>query len=188
MACSGSAKFMVNFTVATAAGVNWLQAQAMGGVTPRNVTITANPQNLPAGTYTGTVTISSPGAGNSSVTVPATLTVTGGPSIQLSTTSLAFAYQTGQAQPASQAVTITATGGAQIGFTAAASTSPSWLTIFPTSGTTNTGIAQSSITATVNAAGLAPGTYTGSIIVTPAGGDPPTRTLTLPLPGAPPRP
>src|SRR5260370_27892721 len=160
MACSGSAKFMVNFTVATAAGVNWLQAQAMGGVTPRNVTITANPQNLPAGTYTGTVTITSPGAGNSSVTVPVTLTVTGGPSIQLSTTSLAFAYQTGQAQPASQAVTITATGGAQIGFTAAASTpgtSPSWLTIFPASGTTNTGIAQSSVTATVNAAGSSAG-------------------------------
>src|SRR5260370_16704354 len=172
MACSGSAKFMVNFTVATAAGVNWLQAQAMGGVTPRNVTITANPQNLPAGTYTGTVTISSPGAGNSSVTVPATLTVTGGPSIQLSTTSLAFAYQTGQAQPASQAVTITATGGAQIGFTAAASTSPSWLTIFPASRTTNTGIAQSSITATVNPAGPPPLPHTRNNLRNPPARNP----------------
>ena len=189
---SSALNFTVTSNVSTPAGVNWLQAQAQGGITPSNVTISVvNTQSLPAGTYSGTVTISSPGAGNTIVTIPVSLTVTGGASLQLSVTSLSFAYQTGQAQPPSQSVTITASGGAQIAFTAAASTtaSPTWLTITPTSGTTGSGVAPASITANVNATGLAPGTYTGTITITAAGSSTPlTVTVTLVVTGAPPAP
>jgi uncharacterized protein (TIGR03437 family) len=195
LSSSGAA---LNFTVAanvtTPAGVNWLQAQAQGGTTPSNITISVvNTQSLPAGTYSGTVTISSPGAGNTTLSIPVSLTVTGGGggSLQLSVTSLSFAYATGQAQPPSQSVTITATGGAQIAFTAAASTtaSPTWLSITPTSGTTGSGVAPASITANVNATGLAPGTYTGTITVTAAGSTTPQLiTVTLVVTGAPPTP
>jgi uncharacterized protein (TIGR03437 family) len=175
---NGALVTVSNVNTSTTTGQSWLQAattSSLGGIS-----VTANPFGLGSGSYSGTVLVTTT---SGSLSIPVNLTVggSGQASITLSTTSLSFAYQTGQAQPPSQSVTLTAAGGAQVSFTAVASTTttPSWLSIIPTSGIVGVGIAPASITASVNAAGLAAGTYTGTIAVTPTGGSPQNVTVTL---------
>ncbi|MFN0100660.1 MAG: BACON domain-containing protein [Bryobacteraceae bacterium] len=74
LSSSGTA---LNFTTAatTASGGAWLTATPASGTTGATVTIGVNPAGLAAGTYTGTVTITAPGASNSPQTVSVTLTI-----------------------------------------------------------------------------------------------------------------
>ena len=81
--------------------------------------------------------------------------------ITASTTSLSFSVNAGAAAPPSQSVVITSPG-ASLTFTAA--TSAPWLSVSPTSGNVNNTLAIS-----VNPAGLAAGTYNGTVTVTPSG-------------------
>jgi uncharacterized protein (TIGR03437 family) len=181
---NGAAATITSVNTNTSTGQNWLQA--VTGAALGTITVTANPFGLGAATYIGTVSVNTT-VGTLSFQV--NLTVGGGaPSnITLSTTALSFAYQTGQAQPPSQSVTLSASGGAQIAFTAAATTttSPTWLSITPTSGTVGAGIAPASITANINATGLAAGTYSGTITITQPGANPLTITVTLTVTAAP---
>ena len=93
--------------------------------------------------------------------------------------ALSFSYTLGAANPASQNVVI-AVIGATLSFTAAASTTSDgdWLHVSPTSGPANNTLAVS-----VTPAGLAAGTYNGTIAITPSGaGNPPAMvsvTLTV---------
>jgi uncharacterized protein (TIGR03437 family) len=67
----GSAPNMTYTTqVATSTGGQWLTVTPANGSIPQNLTITATPTNLTPGSYTGTVTVSSPG-----VPVPQVITV-----------------------------------------------------------------------------------------------------------------
>jgi len=54
----------------------WLQVLPLTGTTPRSLSLTANPSGLAPGTYSTSVTATSPSAG--SVILPVTFTVTGG--------------------------------------------------------------------------------------------------------------
>jgi M6 family metalloprotease-like protein len=63
-----------SFTVA-ASGGSWLSATPASGAVPATLTVTANAANLTAGTYNGSIAITVPGAVNSPLTVPVTLTV-----------------------------------------------------------------------------------------------------------------
>ncbi len=69
----------LNFTatVSTGGGGNWLSVSPPSGVTPGTLTVSVNPLGLPAGTYTGTVTIASAAAANSPRTIPVTFTISG---------------------------------------------------------------------------------------------------------------
>jgi uncharacterized protein (TIGR03437 family) len=61
------------------AGQTWLSVSPTSGtasMTPTNLTVTVNPQNLQPGTYTGTVAITSPSASNSPQNINVTYTVT----------------------------------------------------------------------------------------------------------------
>jgi trimeric autotransporter adhesin len=53
----------------------WLTVSAAPGTAPSNVTISANPGSLAAGTYTGKVTVSSPAAVRSPATIAVTMNV-----------------------------------------------------------------------------------------------------------------
>lgn len=57
---------------------SWLGVNADSDTVPATLTISANPKNLPPGTYSGTVSISAPGAVNSPRTVNARLTISKG--------------------------------------------------------------------------------------------------------------
>ena len=94
----------VAFNVATS-GQSWLSATlgsgTVGAPTPGTVSVAVNPNGLSAGTYNGTVTITSSAA--SSLSVPVTLTVTGvPPAISATPASLTFNYIVGGSLPAGQ--------------------------------------------------------------------------------------
>jgi uncharacterized protein (TIGR03437 family) len=59
-------------------GINgtWLSVAPATGTTPLNVTVTANPSQLAAGTYAGSITVQSTATGIASLTVPVSFTVT----------------------------------------------------------------------------------------------------------------
>lgn len=144
----------VSFTDSTSEA-SWLSVGSTSGTTPGSIRVSVHPGTLAAGTYTGSVLISSRAG---SVTVPVTLTITpaaGG--IAVSPTSLAFSYQQGGTVPPSQNLSVTSSG--TMNFTDSAS-GGTWLSVGSTSGTT-----PGSIKVSVAPGTLAVGTYTGSVVV-----------------------
>jgi len=73
----GSTGTALSYTVTTStiSGGNWLSATPAGGTTPGTEDVSVDPTGLAAGDYTGNVTISSSGAGNSPQTVAVTLAI-----------------------------------------------------------------------------------------------------------------
>ncbi len=84
------------------------------------------------------------------------------PTIGVSPTSLSFTATAGGANPANQGVNISNTGGGTLSWTA--SDNAPWLSTGPASGT-----APSILTASINIAGLAAGTYNGAITISATG-------------------
>jgi hypothetical protein len=164
---SGAAlSYTVSSSVTTPSGGSWLQVATQTGTTNGTVTVNVNTTGLAVGTYTGVINVSAPSAGNTTLAVPVTLNINAGPVLQFSVPSLSFAYQVGQAQPQSQTVVIGSASGT-VGFAVTTQTANmgSWLTVSPTNGS-----APGNLVVSVNTAGLAVGTYTGTISITPSGG------------------
>ena len=175
LASSGTA---LNYTVAASA--TWLSASPTSGTTPGTVSIAVNPAGLAPGSYNGSVTVTANGASNSPLTIPVSLTVTAAPNLTLTPNSLNFAYQVGGATPAAQSVAV-ASGGAALSY--AVTSSATWLSATPASGST-----PGSLSVSVNPSGLAAGTYNGTISVaaTGAGNSPRTVAVALTVTAAPP--
>lgn len=121
--------------------------------------------NLPPGTYTGRVTLLTPGGTPAQQVIPVTLLVSSSPLLSSSTSALSFTYQMATATPPAQNVTVNSTSGAAPLSLAAttANNSGNWLSVPPTA---TAGIA---FPVSVNPTGLAPGTYTGIVTVTSVG-------------------
>jgi len=179
-----------NATATTNKGGNWLLIGDSGANTSLsgvalNQGITFRPNatvfpTLPADTYTGTISITT--SNNESATVTVTLTVNGGASTITftPTTGLTFTGSAGSGALAPQKLSIASSSSTAISFTAAAQvTSPAggnWLSIDVTSGST-----PKDINVTANATGLAAGTYSGTVAITPAGGTAVNVPITLTL-------
>jgi Viral BACON domain/Reeler domain len=178
----GSSGAALNFT-AGASGGAWLAASPGSGTTLGRVSVSVNPAGLAAGTYNGSVAIAASGAGNSPQTVAVTLTVTPAavPNLTVSPTGLSFTAQAGGAAPSAQLISVGSSGVA-LNFTAAAP-GGTWLAASPGSGTT-----PGSVSVSVNPAGLAAGTYNGSVAIeaSGAGNSPQTVAVTLTVTAAPP--
>jgi hypothetical protein len=174
---SGSA---LSFTTA-AAGGTWLSATPASGTTPGTVSVAVNPTGLAAGTYNGTVTITSAGATGSPQTVSVGLVVSAPPTLNATPTTLSFSYQIGGATPPTQPISVSSSGAA-LSFTTAAS-GGTWLSATPASGTT-----PGTVNVAVNPAGLAAGTYNGTVTITSTGatGSPQTVSVSLVVSAAPP--
>ena len=100
------------------------------------------------------------------------------PGLALDTSSLAFGALPGGANPPSQSIQVSNSGAGTLSWTA--SDNASWLSLSPASGT-NAG----TITASVNIAGLAEGTYTATIVVSATGAtnSPQSVSVTLVIAG-----
>jgi hypothetical protein len=144
---------------------NWLSATptadsvAPGG----SMTLTVNVQSrcLLPGSYTGTLKFTAIGAIDNPQAVNISLVVQPHCGLVTSTGSLAFTVVAGQNTLANQTLSLNATAscaGTPISWKA--SSTASWLTLTPASGQLQ-GTASSVASASVNAAGLAPGKYTG---------------------------
>ncbi len=102
------------FIVSAESQGNWLMidtAVGLGteafGSTPVSAPVVVDPAQLTKGTYTGSITITSPRAINSPLTVPVTLTVAAVPSsLVVSPTALSFSAGPGLPQPATQNLSV----------------------------------------------------------------------------------
>ncbi|MEO8597711.1 MAG: hypothetical protein ABI759_30605 [Candidatus Solibacter sp.] len=167
----------LNFSVATTAqnNGNWLTATPASGTTPGSVQVQiVNSGTLAVGSYSGKVTLTSPGATNSPIDVPVVLNVVAAAVLSASPTSLNFTFVAGQGAAAAQNLAIAATGTA-VPFTVQAQADGSvgqWLLVSPTSG-----VAPATLQVSV-ASSTPPGIYSGRIVVTSASALTP---LTIPV-------
>ncbi len=162
-------------------GSNWLQIAPISGQANGVIQVSVLPNALSQGSYTAQVLVSFQNAATAPITVPVVLTVTPPQTLSVPAAPLSFAYQIGGAQPATQQLAVSSTGGG-VAFTAA-TTSSGWLSVNATSGTT-----PQSLSVSVNTQGLQAGTYTGSIAVGAPGvlASPITISVTLTITAAPP--
>ncbi len=174
-----------NFTVTTAD--TWLSVSPTSGGatngTPATLTVNVNPGQLTQGTYNSTITLTSSNAANSPLTIPVQLTVPSGPVLGVSPSSFLFNAVAGGINPQSQLITVGDLGIGALGFTVSSSTSSGgpWLSVSPSTGQAPP---SQQISVNVNVAGLAPGTYTGQVVVASnitAANSPATISVTLAL-------
>ncbi len=146
--------------VVHASGGAWLQAPASPATIPGALTVSADPSGLAAGSYMGQLDLQAPGARN--FTIPVNLTITPRLSLTAAPSALTFESTLLGAQAVPQQVMLS--GGGALDYTVNAMTADggSWLNIMPGSGSLP---ADPMLTVAVDAAGLSPGTYTGTVSV-----------------------
>jgi hypothetical protein len=164
----------------------WLTLSPASGTGNGPVTLTVTTGTLTTGSHSATVTMNATGA--SSVTVPVTFTVSTAPvppAIGASPTTVSFAATQGSANPATQTVSISNTGGGTLSWTA--SDNAPWLRLSPTSGTGN-----GAVTLTVTTGTLTASSYNAMVTMNAAGASsitvPVTFTVTTASPPPPPPP
>ena len=153
--------------------VQWLTATPSSGTTPFNVSVSANPANLPTGQYQARVNF----FGSFGASVLVSFIVTGGSggasTLTASPASITVTAST-TGGVVTQQLTINTATGVQTGYSITTSASGgNWLSVFPVSGTT-----PSFVNVTMNPAGLLSQAYSGSVIITPTTGGP---ALTVPV-------
>ena len=154
-------------TVSYGSGASgWLTATLSSTTAPATLTLAANLSGLSAGSYTATVPITSSVASNSPQSVSLTFVVVGPPALALNPTSATFTDTVGTANPPSQTVSVTNSGGGSltglaVGTISYGSGASGWLTA-SLGGT----IAPTTLTLSANLSGLVAGTYTATVPIT----------------------
>jgi uncharacterized protein (TIGR03437 family) len=165
---SNSSAISYTAAVATTSGSNWLIAKsAANGNTPAGFTVgAANFSSLAAGSYNGTLTITS-SASNSPVIIPVSLTVLAAVPLTATPSVLTFNQTVTSGSNISRQPINVASGTTSVQFSAVATTNRGgpWLTL-----STDRGSTPSTLTAIIDSGGLAVGQYTGTITLSPAAG------------------
>lgn len=176
----------VTATGSTTSGGGWLNVTPTSLSTLNNFVVSVNNsvlQTLAAGTYSGNILLQAPGALNSTVNVPVTLVITGttqgggggvAPTVVFGPTPMKFYITAGLSS--TQALEIATSTGTSVPFSLSASSSGSWLSVNPNSGT-----APGQVTVSANTAGLSVGTYSGSLNATVTGATNPTTSIPVDL-------
>ncbi|MGA3095475.1 MAG: hypothetical protein ABSF25_03385 [Bryobacteraceae bacterium] len=162
---TGATAFTATSQMSTGAG--WLSISPSGNLaTEQNITVTANPASLAVGTYSGAILLTANGVIQQvQVSLVVSSGVTTGGNVQVVPASLSLAYQLGGTAPSAKLqVSNVLSGSAQIPYTVSA-LNAAWLTVTPASAQT-----ASTVTVGVNTSGLAVGTYSGTVQITPTGG------------------
>jgi uncharacterized protein (TIGR03437 family) len=158
---AGTASLSYTATASTTSGGNWLVLTNPSGMTPGTLTAgVANTSQLAPGSYYGAIIVSS-SSGAGSLTIPVSLTVSTPGSLNISPLTIAVTLPNG-GTTTSQQTLLFSSAGVPVTYTASASTvsGGAWLSVTP-----NAGTSPASLAAIVNAAGLNPGTYNGTITV-----------------------
>jgi len=165
-----SIAYSINASVNTPPNGTWLLASisAAGGVTPGTVTVSVTPGSLAAGSYSGFVTITSPGATNSPIQIPVTLNVQQA-TLSAPTTTLQFSQLVGGPAPPTQQIAVTSNpSGVPFAVATTTGSGVPWLTA--TVGSSGTiGTTPGTVTVAVNSGLIAPGQYSGLVTITSAG-------------------
>jgi len=163
---------VLNWTATSS--VSWLKVTPASGAAPSTLTVSVAVSGLAAGTYNGSIQISSAGASNTPVAVSVTLTLAPPPSLAVSPQRLTFNYTVGASLPAAQSVSVMNTGGGSMSWTASAGAN--WVGVSPPSGT-----GPATLSISVNPSGLLAGSYVGNVQITATGatGSPTAVVVTL---------
>lgn len=164
-----------------------VQATAAGSTTSTNLQVsswanTSITAALPS-SFSGLVTISvltSAGVDAMNImTVPASSSGGGQPTLSVTPTTLNFSYNYGASLPAAQTISISNSGSGTLSWTA--SDSDDWVALSPASGT-----GAGTVSITINPANLAAGSYTSTVTITASGatGSPATVTINLTVTGS----
>ena len=181
---TGGQSVSYSATAVTNSGGNWLSianstSGTFSGTAPGSFSVQVNGGSLQPGTYNGSIVVYSAGASTTQFTIPVTLTVSAAPNMAANPAQLTFTATNPFSNPPNQTVQITSTTSTPVTFTAAAtSQGGNWLSV--TSPAANVSATTPvSVTVAVSAAGLAAGTYNGTVTLTPSsgGGGP----LTIPV-------
>jgi uncharacterized protein (TIGR03437 family) len=183
----GPLNFTTSVSLQSGVSANWLSVSPQSGMaTPDNpvsVAVKADPTMLPAGTYTGSVTIDGGSAGTQTVQV--TMTITTNPLVMLlSQSGLTFtAVQNGGAIPP-QTFGVLNLGSGTLSWTVQTSTlsGGNWLLATPESGSTSTAAVGGAplVSVSVNPAGLAPDVYYGLVkVISPGASNTPQEVVVV---------
>jgi len=161
-------------SAATPGQSQWLKVSQSNPYTPADLTITASPQGLAAGTYSGTIFIDSQDATNGQQQIAVTLNVAKATAFLATPWGLVFSAQIGGETPPPQLFAVSTPGGASHFSTKPETTTGgNWLTVI------GQGATPATAAVGVNLAGLGVGTYTGRIVVT--SDDPEIPPLEMPV-------
>jgi uncharacterized protein (TIGR03437 family) len=159
---SGTSTISFTASAATSKGGPWLAVSTTQGSTPSTLAAIINSGGLAAGQYTGTITVT-PASGPAQ-TVAITLNVLNPATLLAAPAPLTFNFQLGTTPPASQDVMVNSSGTPlNVSIAAATQNGGTWLSASPAGGVTTL-----SLGVAVNPTGLSPGTYSGTITITPS--------------------
>jgi len=164
----------LNYTLAVAAGADWLNVSpASGDAAASEVdTITVSfptAASLTPAVYTASITVTDANATNSPQVIPVTLTITEEPTPLISLAPVALSASSPQgAVVADQTFTVTNTGGGTLNYTIAVDAGADWLSISPASGDAAAAEVDTITVSFPTASLLTPAVYTASITVTDA--------------------
>ncbi|HLG97675.1 MAG TPA: hypothetical protein VKX49_15275 [Bryobacteraceae bacterium] len=169
---TGTGALAFSASTTTASGGSWLSVSPDSGTaaprSPATLSVTADPGKLPAGTYTGAISVSS-AVTNQTLSVPVTMTIsTLDQAIQLSHAALSFisVASGGVVPPGSFGVTNIGRGSMAFNVsTKTLSGGQQWLSAMPSSGAADANGATPVVTVNVDQTGLAPGFYFGLVRV-----------------------
>ncbi len=171
-----SASGTIPFTVSVQPSGSWLSVSPTAGTastTGTAVTVSVAGTALATGAHSGFVYITP--NGGQTVQIPVTVIVSAATTVSATPTTLNFSYIAGNANPASQQLTVSGTGN-NLNFTATVTSGNEWLSVLPATGTT-----PGTVDVRVTPGSLNPGTYTGTIVVAGAGGATGSTTTTVNL-------
>ena len=158
----GSGTLEWSTTVQTSGG-QWLSVSPASGTAPSSVAVVADPSSLPAGVYSGLVTVE--GAGASKPVAVTFLVTRAVPILRPTQTGFLFEGTEGALSVPAQTIQMLNTGQGTMNWTvrAEASDGGNWLSVSPTSGTSQGGVSVGAPTTTiqVDPSGLKAGTHVG---------------------------
>lgn len=140
---------------------SWLTLAANSGNTGTPVNVSANITGLANGNYSATLTVTSYGATNSTLSIPVTLAVSPALGVLVSTPASLNFFGASTLSPAGQNVTVSNSSAGALSW--AASADSGWLSSTPSSGSTPTVAAVNA-----NTVGMAVGQYNGNVILSSA--------------------
>ena len=162
----GNAAVTFGVQSVTDSGGPWLSVVAQRYTTPTAITVGYAVSGLATGTYTGRVIFTM--GSDTALTIPVTLQVVTDTNIVLQPTplSLAFSMVAGGADPPSQPLRVTVTGGDVLfqAMVSAAAPNGKWLSVAPTATATPT-----TLTVSVTGKDLTAGVYTGTLTLAVGG-------------------
>ena len=178
MVANVGAAFNYTFSFSTTSGGSWLTVTAGQGcstcATTTPIKIAATTITLAAGTYLGSVVVTSQ-FGGVKMTVPVSLTVTpaAGAFFDNLPGQVSFSLLTGGLNPPSQDIEVRNGGTGTLNWTLAKSTSDTgaWLGASPSSGTGSTTVTVSLTKANLPGAGAVAGTFVGQLVFQTATGN-----------------